>query len=142
MTTEQEILDKHDDIFELYHQNQNDELPCEVPPPVAVYGLQCGSGWFDLIDTLCDDLREIDPDVEAHQVKEKFGGLRFYTGGTSKEALDRIQEAADESVETCEYCGSPGERSNEGWIRTLCGPCARQRQWTSYHNRQVDTTHP
>lgn len=134
--TEQEILDEYDDIFEIYHDYQGDKFDIEHPPPVAVWGLQCGSGWFDLIDDLCADLRAIDPDIKAHQVKEKFGGLRFYTGGTSKEALDRIQEAADESVETCEYCSNPGERTNNGWIRTLCGSCERQLQWQRHHDRQ------
>jgi len=41
-----------------------------------------GDGWYDLIDKLCWDITKIIEDykidVTAVQVKEKFGGLRFY----------------------------------------------------------------
>ena len=48
------------------------------------WGFQCGDGWYDLIDTLCSCIqRRVDykggNQVEATQVKTKFGGLRFYT---------------------------------------------------------------
>jgi len=46
------------------------------------WGLTCGSGWFNLIDKLCEDITKLigDKDIKviAVQVKEKFGGLRFY----------------------------------------------------------------
>ena len=40
-------------------------------------GFECGDGWFKLLDTLSYFL-EKDGSVEATQVKEKFGTLRFY----------------------------------------------------------------
>lgn len=140
MKTEQEILNEYDGIFEMYHLRQDEELKhIDYPPPVAFYGLSCGSGWNGIIDELCADLREIDPDITAHQVKEKFGGLRFYTGGTSEEALDRIQEAADDSFETCEWCGAPGSRDNDGgWVRTLCDPCSRQYEYQRFHEYKYE----
>lgn len=136
---EKEILNKYDSIFEVYHLREGGELNVDHPPPIAFYGLQCGSGWYELIDNLCSDLEEIDPEVKAHQVKEKFGGLRFYTGGTTEEALDRIQQAANESTKTCEYCGAPCSRDNSGgWIRTLCDPCARQIEYQRVHKFEHD----
>ena len=45
--------------------------------------IACGDGWFDLLDVLCERLqdwtdRNEAPQVATHQVKEKFGELRFY----------------------------------------------------------------
>lgn len=46
------------------------------------WGLACGDGWYSLLDALCQTLELItdgkDAQVVADQVKEKFGGLRFY----------------------------------------------------------------
>lgn len=58
------------------------------------WGLEVGDGWFNLIDNLCESLSHLyttgvnlgdqryvpldAPIVVASQVKEKFGGLRFY----------------------------------------------------------------
>lgn len=46
------------------------------------WGMTCGNGWYKLIDNLCQDIMDLigDNDIEviAEQVKEKFGGLRFY----------------------------------------------------------------
>ena len=44
--------------------------------------MSCGDGWFKLIDQMCYDVIKLidDKNIEviATQVKEKFGGLRFY----------------------------------------------------------------
>ncbi len=46
------------------------------------WGFECGDGWYNIINTLCQDVEMIigekDIKVIADQVKEKFGGLRFY----------------------------------------------------------------
>lgn len=48
------------------------------------WGMSCGDGWFDLIYDMCDRVDQLckthskDVEVIADQVKEKFGGLRFY----------------------------------------------------------------
>ncbi len=54
------------------------------------------------------------------QVKEKFGTLRFYCGGTP--AIDRYVRLAERlSAITCDVCGKSGRlSSNNGWYRTLC----------------------
>jgi len=59
----------------------------------------------------------------ASQVKEKFGSLRFYTNGFTDEMDKLVDEAECKSEETCEYCGKPGKRRNDGWVRTLCDTC-------------------
>lgn len=46
------------------------------------WGFSCGDGWFDLINDLSKKITQVEKtkgiEVVADQVKEKFGGLRFY----------------------------------------------------------------
>lgn len=60
------------------------------------------------------------PYITASQVKEKFGGLRFYTNGYTDEVSGMIRMAEAMSYRTCEECGSPGRSNSYGWISTLC----------------------
>jgi len=81
---------------------------------------ECGNGWYPLIKDLIIDLIELGWDKQTCQVKEKFGGLRFYINGASEEIYKRIQTAEDLSYETCETCGEKGELRRVGWYKTLC----------------------
>ena len=56
----------------------------------------------------------------AVQVKEKFGGLRFYVGGATDKSHNYITFAESMSYRTCEVCGSPGKTYTNGWHKTLC----------------------
>lgn len=56
----------------------------------------------------------------ASQVKEKFGGLRFYVEGGTDEHYNYISFAEHMSYRTCEQCGSPGRTYYQGWHRTVC----------------------
>lgn len=58
--------------------------------------------------------------VVAVQVKEKFGGLRFYYDGGDKYINGLSAMAESMSYVTCETCGKPGKPSRGGWIQTLC----------------------
>jgi hypothetical protein len=83
--------------------------------------IECADGWFHLINDLCVKLNDISPNVEVVQVKQKFGGLRFYTGGVTEEQYKLIQEAEEESYTICEICGLPGKRIvHNGWISVAC----------------------
>ena len=133
------------------------------------WGLECGDGWYNIIDTLCglltSDYRhakgryeyaleklgqprygfkangepsgeivtqeEVDAakaklDEEtlkvpvASQVKEKFGGLRFYVQAATTKHHDYIDFAESMSYRTCESCGAPGKTYTDGWHVTLC----------------------
>ena len=80
-----------------------------------------GSGWYFLIKELIEDLIKLGWDKQVCQVKEKFGGLRFYINGASNEVHKRISEAENLSYQTCETCGEKGElKTNIGWHTTLC----------------------
>lgn len=102
---------------------------------------ECGDGWFDLVESLCAVLQneadnagyrlseEEKETVQplAAQVKEKFGGLRFYIYGGNEEMRGAVRMAEAMSFRICEDCGVPGHKQPGGWIRTLCDPCQQKR---------------
>lgn len=103
-------------------------------------------GWFDIVDQLCRSISAtLDSasaeDFQIAQIKEKFGGLRFYFEFTSAEGppvgsgnaqvVGRaplfepiralVLEAEDRAGLTCQVCGNPGSRHViDGWISTRC----------------------
>lgn len=85
------------------------------------FGFECGDGWFELIKELSEKLEPLG--VEAVQVKEKFGGLRFYANHATDAAWDLIEEAECKSETICEECGKAGKPNGVGWIKTLCEEC-------------------
>jgi hypothetical protein len=89
----------------------------------------CNEGWYPLIQRLIEDLIELGWDKQIIQVKEKFGGLRFYINTGSDEVHKRIIEAEHESYTICEDCGEPGElRKDLGWYFTLCDAHHQQKK--------------
>jgi hypothetical protein len=62
------------------------------------------------------------------QIKEKFGGLRFYTSNSSSAKFyAHIAAAEQQSFVTCENCAQPGDSiMRRGWLVTLCDECANQ----------------
>ena len=62
---------------------------------------------------------------EAVQVKEKFGGLCFYTYGGDDYIDGLISMAESMSYYICTECGKPSvqQDNNRGWIYTLCESC-------------------
>lgn len=106
------------------------ELINESAPhyPIA-FGIECGDGWYNLLDKLFSDIVKIcdEKNIEipkVTQIKEKFGSLRFYVGATTEEIHQLIGEAEAESYVTCEVCGSPGSIvKNHGWIMVRCETC-------------------
>lgn len=92
---------------------------------------ECGDGWYKIIDLLCELLQwDIDENkhhqIEATQVKEKYGGLRFYTNGEDDKQHGLICFAQRLSEETCEECGSMEDvTQTKGWICSLCPTCMK-----------------
>ena len=89
-------------------------------------GFTHGDGWFDLIWRLCERLEPVVAAEEAEsgrpfqvlQVKEKFGGLRFYHNYNNDAISALIAAAKIEAFHTCEVCGQPGKRSDVSWLIT------------------------
>lgn len=90
------------------------------------WGLQCGDGWFDLIDTLCERLQQETehggaPQAVATQVKQKWGRLRFAVEPATERQQAMIDLAEALSARLCEQCGKPGRmQSIKGFRTTRC----------------------
>lgn len=89
-----------------------------------------GEGWIDLVYDLTVELAEKYPDFKITQIKEKFGGLRYYVEGyfldfegqslAESTMYKMIANAEKKSRNTCEVTGKPGKvRDDLGWIITL-----------------------
>lgn len=112
--------------------------------------VSCSAGWYPIVVQLDRDLAAIDPDYALKQVKEKFGGLRYYFHTElegAREPMNTLVKAAEEAAErTCEDCGRPGELyvSRHGWYRTLCASCAAEKPERRYRlaNERVDKLTP
>ena len=135
---EDRILKKYPKIF-----RQKDLAITQSCMP---WGLDIGRGWMPLIEFVCSYTQNcIDeyklPQLEATQVKEKFGGLRFYYCWRSDDHIpkddepermdwieDMISFAETISEHICETCGTMvGVSQTTGWIVTLCENCMKER---------------
>ena len=75
-----------------------------------------------------DDIMDYDQDpivdkvdwIRVAQIKEKFGGLRFYYDGGDDHISGMVRMAEAWAGQTCETCGDKGKQRSGGWIRTLC----------------------
>ena len=90
--------------------------------PITLTDLQTevGLGWADLLTHLVTDLFALGWNGVVLQIKEKFGGLRFYTGETTDEMEKIIYAAEMQSYKICETCGAPGLPRVGRWVKTLC----------------------
>ena len=101
-------------------------------------GFAVGPGWWPILESLCGQIQhhvdwknkksEVVAQVTVDQIKEKFGGLRFYYSG-GDDAIDGMVSMAESwAAHSCETCGAPGERRDGGWIKTLCDHHEAERQ--------------
>ena len=131
------------------------------------FWFDCGDGWFTIINELCGDILNhmnnqkqrldikkeqgeivTEEDYETikvtiYQIKEKYGGLRFYTYGGDEYVRGMITFAESMSYKTCEYCGNPGKLSREGWWKTFCDPCRqddkrRKEEWNNNYKKAAE----
>jgi len=88
--------------------------------------------------------------VEVDQIKEKYGGLRFYYHTYCDESIEpeegpernrigswdgyfhmiegAVWMAEDMSTNICEYCGNPGKLRPDGWWKTRCDRCEEEQK--------------
>jgi hypothetical protein len=117
-------------------------LPEDFPTTECWSGV--GEGWWPVITATHKAMLAIEPDYKIAQIKEKFGGLRYYWDmpwidypedreptpeedaeykrkHDILEALASLAEAICAHI--CEYCGRASEPSaNSGyWIKNHCG---------------------
>lgn len=91
-----------------------------------------GEGWHHLVDILCSEVqaycdrhKDKVEQVVATQVKEKFGGLRFYYMGGNEVTDGMISLVEMMSLAHCELCGNKAgpTRAIHGWVVTRCDAC-------------------
>jgi len=70
-------------------------------------------------------------DYRIHQIKEKFGSIRWYSNGIPEKIFDKYckweskYEKLSESI--CFYCGEPAVGQTKGWILSVCDQCADEK---------------
>ena len=90
------------------------------PPITSRYFFSVSDGWLPMIQELIEKCIDAGWDKQICQVKEKFGGLRFYINSANDDVWNIIGEYENKSYEICEECGEKGELREGGWLRTLC----------------------
>lgn len=147
----QELEEKLTQRFDFYKTN----LP--LTDSLMAFGFECGNGWFDLIWELSEKLEKMYQDYlnstpinerakdllknkeegfRVLQLKEKYGSLRVYSYGATREMQDLMDEYEHRSCHTCEECGLEGNISRvNGWDSALCEKCKnkREKEWDKRH---------
>jgi hypothetical protein len=135
-----QLVEKYPLIFRDRYGDMRETAMC--------WGIDTGDGWYQILDSLCgqiqhhidwsvqrrdwdlkwnkenpDKEREVRnpvPQVVALQIKEKFGGLRFYYNGGDDYINGLVNMAESWAANTCETCGSVGKIRGMGWLYTAC----------------------
>lgn len=109
------------------------------------YGCIAPDGWKNIVEDTDRMLARLDPDYEIHQIKEKFGTLRYYYGTsvedeTTREIMDAVISYAEMlSSKVCEGCGNSSYiqkprwgnkfdgtavlKESGYWLKTICDSC-------------------
>jgi hypothetical protein len=114
--------------YDAFAKRMEEEYPAMF---VGAYGgFAVGKGWWPIIEVLCANIQQhidwanrkeqVVPQVVVAQIKEKFGGLRFYYDGGDEQVHGMVRIAEAWANHTCETCGERGKQRGGGWIRTLC----------------------
>jgi len=110
--------------------------------PYELFGIECGKGWEGLYRPIMDYIDEYNKtsgdNVEIHQIKEKFGGLRMYLSHYTDELRKMIREAEEKSFHTCEICGKHIDNPivEHHWIYSECQEC--HDKWISERKKSME----
>lgn len=126
MNEDQEFID-----YETFAKQMEEKFPKMFANKYG--GFAVGKGWYPILEKLCANIQhhidwqnknhEKHPVVEqvvVEQIKEKFGGLRFYYQGGDDNVHGMVRMAESWADVACEECGGIGKRRSGGWVRTLC----------------------
>jgi hypothetical protein len=128
--------------YDAFAKQMEERFPQMFDQPYG--GFAVGEGWWPVIEALCGqidsytkwrnntreallkinppnlEIPDAVPQVVVAQIKEKFGGLRFYYDGGDQHISGMVRMAEAWADRSCETCGAPGTKREGGWIRTLC----------------------
>lgn len=141
------MTDNLENEHQLFAQRMADKFPRYFGDGERYGGFAIGEGWYPIIESLIGqidhytkwkrnlrarDLKKVRAGdvsitvtpkvnwIKVEQIKEKFGGLRFYYQGGDAQISGMVTMAEAWAGRSCETCGDRGERRSGGWIRTLC----------------------
>jgi hypothetical protein len=132
----------NEDDYDEFAKRMEEKYPEMYGNPYG--GFAVGPGWWPIIESLSSQINShvkwknstreallkdnphnhkipdyVEP-VKVAQIKEKFGGLRFYYDGGDEQVYGMVRMAESWAAHSCEECGKPGEMRTGGWIKTLC----------------------
>lgn len=93
---------------------------------LLVFGYECGDGWFNLVNSMFAELKDVKKPKEFKiiQLKEKYAELRVYYVAGNNDIDEIISDYSAISRHTCELCGKPGRiKEIRGWFTTCCKEC-------------------
>lgn len=121
----------NEEQYDVFAKRMEEKYPKMFAKPYG--GFAVGEGWRPIIESLCGQIQHyldwINKNHEKHpvveqvvvaQIKEKFGGLRFYYDGGDDKIHGMVLIAEAWADHSCEECGAPGTSGGKGWIKTLC----------------------
>lgn len=87
-----------------------------------------------MIEELSQLLRKYSvEDYQILQIKEKYGGLRWYDNGFPRIGFDEyntwVYKYEGLSLGTCINCGKPAIGYTKGWITPLCEECMKDMEY-------------
>lgn len=108
-----------------YERTWADDIP---------YGWRLAFG-DQMIEELDQLLKKYNIEKEYYllQIKEKFGGLRWYDNGFPKDGFSEYENWLNKyeelSFRTCINCGKPAIGFTRGWITPLCKECMKDQKY-------------
>lgn len=136
--------------YDAFAKRMEEKYPKMFSHPYG--GFAVGAGWWPILEALCSQIdsytkwrnntreallkdnphgHEIPEAVEqvvVAQIKEKFGGLRFYYDGGDTHISGMVRIAESWAGRSCEECGNVGTTRDGGWIKVLCDEHEAERQ--------------
>lgn len=128
--------------YDAFEKRMKEKYPKMFSQPYG--GICVGEGWWPILEALCGQIqshinwRQLQKEkynrwdgceqVVVEQIKEKFGGLRFYYSGGDDTVDGMVRMAESWAARHCEFCGKPGKSRNSSWIKTLCAEHQAERE--------------
>ena len=132
--------------YDAFEKAMTEKYPLMFSEPMG--GFCVSEGWWPILESLCSQIQHhinwkakqghLVHQVTVNQIKEKFGGLRFYHSGGDEYIDGLVSMAESWASKTCETCGKPGLSRSGGWIKTLCDEHEEERQ-QKLAKRDIDT---
>lgn len=115
--------------FLLPHHRVTDEVPPNYDYEYTELD-QVPNGWRNIALDLCKELKEeldknnLTEKYRISQIKEKYGVLRWYDFGNTKNGYKIISKHCYKTRKICIKCGKPAKFISTDWISPYCAVCA------------------